>query len=98
MIETMDYNPMMINYYISYMNDAGEDCSEVSQAYDDIVNQLSQTQGIVIGQDIPLEYFWYFNDFGEYSGDMEDGSTNGVTPENRQWIRDRMAYVTYVTK
>ena len=52
MIETMDYNPMMINYYISYMNDAGEDCSEVSQAYDDIVNQLSQTQGIVIGQDI----------------------------------------------
>ncbi len=98
MIETMDYNPMMINYYISYMNDAGEDCSEVSQAYDDIVNQLSQTQGIVIGQDIPLEHFWYFNDFGEYSGDMEDGSTNGVTPENRQWIRDRMANVTFVTQ
>ena len=98
MIETMDYNPMMINYYISYMNDAGEDCSEVSQAYDDIVNQLSQTQGIVIGQDIPLEHFWYFNDFGEYSVDMEDGSTNGVTPENRQWIRDRMANVTFVTQ
>ena len=98
MIETMDYNPMMINYYISYMNDAGEDCSEVSQAYDDIVNQLSQTQGIVIGQDIPLDHFWYFNDFGEYSGDMEDGSTNGVTPENRQWIRDRMANVTFVTQ
>ena len=45
-----------------------------------------------------LDHFWYFNDFGEYSGDMEDGSTNGVTPENRQWIRDRMANVTFVTQ
>lgn len=98
MIQTMDYNPMMINYYINYMNEAGEDCTEVSQAYDDIVNQLSQTQGFVLGQDIPLDHFWYFNDFGEYAGDVEDGTTNGVTPENRQWIRDRMANVEFVTQ
>ena len=98
MIQTMDYNPMMIDYYVNYMNEAGEDCTEVSQAYDDIVNQLSQTQGFVLGQDIPLDHFWYFNDFGEYAGDVEDGTTNGVTPENRQWIRDRMANVTFVTQ
>lgn len=98
MIQTMDYNPMMIDYYINYMNEAGEDCTEVSQAYDDIVNQLSQTQGFVLGQDIPLDHFWYFNDFGEYAGDVEDGTTNGVTPENRQWIRDRMANVEFVTQ
>ena len=98
MIQTMDYNPMMIDYYVNYMNEAGEDCTEVSQAYDDIVNQLSQTQGFVLGQDIPLDHFWYFNDFGEYAGDVEDGTTNGVTPENRQWIRDRMANVEFVTQ
>ena len=98
MIQTMDYNPMMIDYYINYMDEAGEDCTEVSQAYDDIVNQLSQTQGFVLGQDIALDHFWYFNDFGEYSGDVADGTTNGVTPENRQWIRDRMANVEFVTQ
>lgn len=98
MIQTMDYNPMMIDYYINYMNEAGEDCTEVSQAYDDIVNQLSQTQGFVLGQDISLDHFWYFNDFGEYSGDIADGDANGVTPENRQWIRDRMANVEFVTQ
>ena len=98
MIQTMDYNPMMIDYYVNYMNEAGEDCTEVSQAYDDIVNQLSQTQGFVLGQDISLDHFWYFNDFGEYSGDIADGDANGVTPENRQWIRDRMANVEFVTQ
>ena len=91
MIEDMDYNPMMINYYISYMNKAGEDCTSVSDAYDEIVQHISQTQGIRIGKDIPLEQFWYFNDFGTYSVD----SSNGVTPENRQWIRDRMSSVQF---
>ncbi|MDE7207751.1 MAG: zinc ribbon domain-containing protein [Lachnospiraceae bacterium] len=92
MIEDMDYNPMMINYYISYMNKAGEDCANVSDAYDEIVEHIAQTQGIRIGEDIALERFWYFNDFGTYSVD----SSNGVTPENRQWIRDRMSSVQFV--
>ena len=30
MIDIMDYNPMMIQYYITYMNAVGEDCTEVS--------------------------------------------------------------------
>lgn len=91
MIEDMDYNPMMINYYISYMQNAGENCSSVSDAYDDIVQHIAQTQGIRIGEDIALERFWYFNDFGTYSVD----SKNGVTPENRQWIRNRMSSVQF---
>lgn len=92
LIDAMDYNPMMIQYYIVYMNEAGEDCREVSIAFDEVVQHLAQTQGIHIGTDIPLEKFWYFNDFGTYSVD----SINGVTPENRQWIRDRMRFANFI--
>ena len=92
LIDAMDYNPMMVKYYIDYMKESKEDCSEVEAAYNDVVKQLSDTQGINIGKDIALDHFWYFNDFGTYSVD----DTNGVTTENRQWIRDRMSQVTFV--
>lgn len=94
LIEDMDYNPMMIHYYITYMRDAGEDCSEVEAAYNNIVAHLEETQGIRIGVDVALDHFWYFNDFGTYSVD----DMNGVTQENRQWIRDRMSAVTFITQ
>ena len=94
LIEAMDYNPMMIYYYITYMEEAGEDCTEVANAYDDIVEYIAQTQGIRIGEDIPLDHFWYFNDFGTYSVD----DVNGVTQENRQWIRNRMSSVVFITQ
>ena len=51
-IEEMDYNPMMLHYYITYMNHSGEDCSEVEKAYQDIVDYLAKTQGIRLGEDI----------------------------------------------
>lgn len=92
LIDVMDYNPMMINYYIDYMHEAGEDCAEVEDAYEDIVEQIAQTQGLTIGEDVPLDHFWYFNDFVTHSVD----STNGVTQENREWIRDRMSSVTFL--
>lgn len=92
MIDIMDYNPMMIHYYITFMNEAGEDCTDVSNAYNEIVEHLAQTQGIRIGEDIDLAHFWYFNDFVTHSVD----DTNGVTQENRQWIRGRMSYVTFI--
>ena len=85
---------MMIHYYITYMRDAGEDCSEVEAAYNNIVAHLEETQGIRIGVDVALDHFWYFNDFGTYSVD----DMNGVTQENRQWIRDRMSAVTFITQ
>ena len=90
-IEEMDYNPMMIQYYITYMNHSGEDCSEVEKAYQDIVDYLAQTQGIRLGEDIALDRFWYFNDFENYPVD----SKNGVTSQNRQWIRERMKSVSF---
>lgn len=93
-IEAMDYNPMMLNYYITYMNEAGEDCSQVEAAYNDVMDHLYQTQGILIGKDYDLEHFWYFNDFGTYSVD----DRNGVTKENRQWIRSRMGQVAFAVQ
>ena len=90
-IEEMDYNPMMLHYYIIYMNHSGENCSEVEKAYQDIVDYLAKTQGIRLGEDIMLDRFWYFNDFENYSVD----SKNGVTPKNRQWIRARMKSVSF---
>lgn len=94
LIQVMDYNPMMLNYYITYMQESGEDCTDVENAYNEIVEHIAQTQGIRIGEDVALDHFWYFNDFGTYSVD----SVNGVTPENRQWIRDRMSSVIFVTQ
>lgn len=92
LIDVMDYNPMMISYYIDYMHESGEDCAEVEDAYEDIVEQIAQTQGLTIGEDVPLDHFWYFNDFVTHSVD----STNGVTQENREWIRDRMSSVAFL--
>lgn len=94
MIDIMDYNPMMIHYYIAYMNAAGEDCTEVSNAYNEIVEHIARSQGIRIGTDIDLAHFWYFNDFINHPVD----DVNGVTQENRRWIRGRMGYVTFVKK
>lgn len=92
MIDVMDYNPMMIQYYITYMNTVGEDCTEVSNAYNEIVDHIAQSQGIRIGTDIELTHFWYFNDFVNHPVD----DVNGITQENRQWIRGRMGYVTFL--
>ena len=92
LIDVMDYNPMMINYYINYMHEAGEDCAGVEEAYQDIVEQIAGTQGLTIGEDVALDHFWYFNDFVTHPVD----SINGVTQENREWIRDRMSSVTFL--
>lgn len=94
MIDIMDYNPMMIQYYITYMNAVGEDCTEVSNAYNEIVEHIARSQGIQIGTDFDLPHFWYFNDFVNHPVD----DVNGVTQENRQWIRGRMGYVTFIKK
>lgn len=96
LIEMMDYNPMMVDYYIRYMAAAGEDCSSVAAAYDDIVRHIKDTQGIEIGKDIDLAHFWYFNNVSDPSVGVLDGSVNGVTQENREWIRRRMEYVEFV--
>lgn len=90
-IEPTDYSLMLMNYYIQYMKNAGEDCSSVENAYKEILDHIEATQGLKIGKDVELAHFWYFNDFGEYSVD----DVNGVTKENREWIRERMATVEF---
>lgn len=92
-IDSMDYNPMMIDYYITYMKKSNENCADVAAAYKEVMDKIN-SQGIKVGTEIPLNKFWYYNDFGAYSVDAK----NGVTPENRAWIRDRMKNVQFVKK
>lgn len=95
LIEAMDYNPMMMNYYIQYMSAAGEDCQDVAEAYDEIVRRIAQTQGTELGSEIDLAHFWYFNDITAPAAGVQDGSINGITAENREWIRSRMKSVSF---
>jgi len=90
-IEATDYNLMLVDYYIQYMHTDGQNCDAVETAYNEILDKLADTQGIRIGEDVDIAHFWYFNDFGAYSVD----SKNGVTTENRQWIRQRLGSVTF---
>lgn len=90
-LEATDYNLMLVDYYIQYMHSEGQDCSMVETAYSEILDKLADTQGLHIGEDIDMAHFWYFNDFGQYSVDDK----NGVTTENRQWIRQRLNSVTF---
>jgi hypothetical protein len=69
------------------MHSAGEDCSDVEGAYYDVVDEIGATQGIVIGEDVDVYHFWYFNSFDEYSSSVADGDINGVSNENRDYIR-----------
>jgi len=90
-LEATDYNLMLVDYYIQYMHSEGQDCSMVETAYSEILDKLADTQGLHIGEDVDMAHFWYFNDFGQYSVDDK----NGVTIENRQWIRQRLSSVTF---
>ena len=54
---------------------------------DDIREKIYETQGIDVGYDIELDYFWCFNEFEEkYSVD----DVNGLTKSNHEWIREYM--------
>lgn len=98
LIEAMDYNPMMIDYYIQYMSSASEDCDAVVAAYDDIVERIKDTQGLELGRDISLDHFWYYNDISAPADGVQNGSINGVTSENREWIRSRMEAVEFISQ
>lgn len=90
-LEATDYNLMLVDYYIQYMHAENQDCSMVETAYSEILDKLADTQGLRIGEDVDIAHFWYFNDFGQYSVDDK----NGVTIENRQWIRQRLSSITF---
>lgn len=95
LLEAMDYSPMMVNYYIQYMSAAGDGCDSVVTAYNEIVEHIKDTQGIELGRDIDLAHFWYYNDVSNPADGVQNGTVNGVTQENREWIRSRMRYAEF---
>ena len=66
MVDT-DYNLFLMDYLVYYMGEAGDDegAEEVSIWRDDIREKIYETQGIDVGYDIELDYFWCFNEFEE---------------------------------
>jgi hypothetical protein len=95
-IPDTDYNLMLIYEYMLYMEEAGEDYSEVSDAYYDALYQIYDTQGIDLTSDIDIYKFWSFNSFDEYSSSVEDGDINGLSNDNRTYIRELFQGISFV--
>jgi hypothetical protein len=94
-IADTDYNLMLIYEYCVYMEAAGEDCSDVVDAYYDALYQIYDTQGIDLTYDIDIYKFWSFNNFDEYSSSVADGDINGLTTENRDYIRELFSNISF---
>jgi hypothetical protein len=95
-LEDTDYNLMLIYEYMYYMDDAGEDYSEVEDAYYEVLYQIYDTQGIDLTYDIDIYQFWSFNNFDEYSDTVEDGDYNGLSSENREYARELFSQISFV--
>jgi hypothetical protein len=95
-LEATDYNLMLIYEYINFMDEAGEDYSAVSDAYYEALYQIYDTQGIDLTSDIDIYKFWSFNSFDDYSSSVGDGDVNGLTNENRTYIRELFQGVSFV--
>jgi hypothetical protein len=95
-IPDTDYNLMLIYEYMVYMQEAGEDYSEVSDAYYDALYQIYDTQGIDLTSDIDIYKFWSFNSFDDYSSSVEDGDVNGLSNDNRTYIRELFQGISFV--
>lgn len=84
-----DYNLLLLDTLAYYQYELGDtDSADTAWGWlNEIRNKICDTQGIEIGSDISLEYFWSFNEFEEkYS--VSD--VNGLTKENHEWIREYM--------
>lgn len=92
-----DYNPLLIQTYITYAKSAGlDDVDKYQNAYNAIVDELKSEQqlsivntGINSGTSVDLRRFWYFNDLDgddAYKVDIHNGTTKAV----RSWIRSNI--------
>ena len=82
-LEATDYNPTILYDCWKYADEIGDSrADEFYELYTDIIGRIRDTQDYKVDP----EHFWYFNDFENYSV----SPTNGVTVENRRWIRDYM--------
>lgn len=88
-LEDADYNLFLMSELSNYLSAAGygAKASEVSRYVEEIQDHIYETQGIKVGDEIPLALFWSFNEFEEeYSVSV----VNGLTKENHEWIRSYM--------
>ena len=94
-LPVVDYSPLLVSQYIGFCKEAELDYTEAESALNDVKNYLNDNYGIDIDE-IGWEHFWYFNEIGSDSSQtVADGNWNGVTPESRQWIRNRLSAVSY---
>lgn len=95
-----DYNLLLIQDIITYGSAAGMDVTKYQKAYNATVEEIKNSQGLAIGNDIginsgssvDLRHFWYFNDLdGEdkYKVDTQ----NGTTAKTREWIRSNVPVI-----
>ena len=99
-LEETDYNLLLIQDIITYGSAAGMDVEKYRKAYNATVEEIKNSQGIIIGNDIgvsssssvDLKHFWYFNDLdGEDKYKVD--THNGTTAKTREWIRSNVPVI-----
>ncbi len=99
-LEETDYNLMLIQDIITYGSAAGLDVEKYRNAYNAVVEQIKNEQGLTIGSEIgvnsrssvDLNHFWYFNDLdGEDKYKVD--TYNGTTAATREWIRSNVPVI-----
>jgi len=87
-LQDSDYNLFLMNELAIHLFNAGDDkrAAEVVDCVNKIIEHIYDSQGIDLLYDIPLDHFWSFNEFDEYSV----SSDNGLTQSNHEWIRNFM--------
>ncbi len=82
-LKDTDYNLFLMHEMISYCEKAGEKdmAKTLETCCNDIVEHIAETQGITVGDDVPFDRFWIF----------DEDDDEGLSKENHEWIRSYMA-------
>lgn len=88
-LKDTDYN-LFLMYHMAYYMQEADDAEGAENVYSwisDITERIYETQGIAVGEDIEIDYFWSFNEFED---DYSVSDVNGLTQSNHEWIREYM--------
>lgn len=95
-LEETDYNLLVLQDIITYGNASGQNVTGYRNAYNAIVDEIKNEQGLSIvnsgvnsGTSVDVRKFWYFNDLdgdNAYKVDIN----NGTTQVTRDWIRENI--------
>ncbi|MBR1853169.1 MAG: zinc ribbon domain-containing protein [Lachnospiraceae bacterium] len=95
-LEEIDYNLLVLDDLMIYGKAAGKDVSKYQAAYDAIIAELKDSQGLTIvnngvnaGTTVDVKKFWYFNDL-DGAEEYQVDTVNGTTQETRKWIRENI--------